>query len=118
MVTDQEMDELLKNGDVKGIKAAAQRDPNLIQRGWRDGTFSWIISACLFEHYKVTVPLLIDLGADIDTGQRDFPLENALAGAIVDDRDRNGPFASVDDLDRVPGIGPAKLDAIRDLVTA
>ena len=42
----------------------------------------------------------------------------ATAGAIVDDRDRNGPFASVDDLDRVPGIGPAKLDAIRDLVTA
>lgn len=41
----------------------------------------------------------------------------ATAAAIVDDRERNGPFAAVDDLDRVPGIGPAKLDAIRDLVT-
>lgn len=41
----------------------------------------------------------------------------ATATAIVDDRDRNGPFASVDDLDRVPGIGPAKLAALRDLVT-
>lgn len=41
----------------------------------------------------------------------------ATAAAIVDDRDRNGPFASVDDLDRVPGIGPAKLEALRDLVT-
>lgn len=41
----------------------------------------------------------------------------ATAAAIVDDRDRNGPFASVDELDRVPGIGPAKLDALRDLVT-
>lgn len=41
----------------------------------------------------------------------------ATATAIVDDRDRNGPFATVDDLDRVPGIGPAKLAAIRDLVT-
>ena len=41
----------------------------------------------------------------------------ATAAAIVDDRDRNGPFASVDDLDRVPGIGPAKLGALRDLVT-
>lgn len=41
----------------------------------------------------------------------------ATAGAIVDDRDRNGPYATVDDLDRVPGIGPAKLAAIRDLVT-
>jgi competence protein ComEA len=40
----------------------------------------------------------------------------ATAAAIVDDRDRNGPFASVDDLDRVSGIGPAKLAALRDLV--
>ncbi len=40
----------------------------------------------------------------------------ATAAAIVDDRGRNGPFASVDDLDRVPGIGPAKLEALRDLV--
>lgn len=41
----------------------------------------------------------------------------ATAAAIIDDRDRNGPFATVDDLDRVPGIGPAKLAALRDLVT-
>lgn len=41
----------------------------------------------------------------------------ATAGAIIDDRDRNGPFASVDDLERVPGIGPAKLAAVADLVT-
>lgn len=41
----------------------------------------------------------------------------ATATAIVDDRDRNGPFASVDELERVPGIGPAKLAALRDLVT-
>lgn len=41
----------------------------------------------------------------------------ATATAIVTERDRNGPFVDVDDLDRVPGIGPAKLDALRDLVT-
>jgi competence protein ComEA len=41
----------------------------------------------------------------------------STAAAIVDDRTRNGPFASVDDLDRVPGIGPAKLEALRELVT-
>lgn len=41
----------------------------------------------------------------------------ATAAAIVDDRNRNGPFASVGDLERVPGIGPAKLAAIVDLVT-
>jgi competence protein ComEA len=41
----------------------------------------------------------------------------ATAAAIIDDRERNGPYATVDDLDRVPGIGPAKLEGIRDLVT-
>lgn len=41
----------------------------------------------------------------------------ATASAIVDDRDSNGPFASVDELDRVPGIGPVRLAALRDLVT-
>jgi len=41
----------------------------------------------------------------------------ATAMAIVTERERNGPFLDVDDLDRVPGIGPAKLDGLRDLVT-
>lgn len=40
----------------------------------------------------------------------------STARAIVDERDRNGPFATVDDLERVPGIGPTKLDRLRDLV--
>ena len=40
----------------------------------------------------------------------------ATASAIVEHRDENGPFATVDDLTDVSGIGPAKLDAIRDLV--
>jgi competence protein ComEA len=42
----------------------------------------------------------------------------ATAQAIVDHRQANGPFASVDDLEAVRGIGPAKLEAIRPLVTA
>ncbi len=41
----------------------------------------------------------------------------ATAKAILDARARLGRFASVDDLLDVRGIGPAKLDAIRDLVT-
>ena len=41
----------------------------------------------------------------------------ATATAIVAERDRNGPFLSVDDLDRVPGIGPTKIEALRELVT-
>jgi competence ComEA-like helix-hairpin-helix protein len=41
----------------------------------------------------------------------------ALAERIVAARAGDGPFASVDDLARVPGIGPAKLARLRDLVT-
>ena len=41
----------------------------------------------------------------------------ATAAAIVDDRDRHGPFSAVSDLERVPGIGPAKLAAVAELVT-
>jgi competence protein ComEA len=42
----------------------------------------------------------------------------ALARRIVDDRAANGPFRSVDELERVRGIGPATLDALRPLVVA
>jgi competence protein ComEA len=39
----------------------------------------------------------------------------ALAQRIIEYRTENGPFASVDDLDNVDGIGPALLDGLRDL---
>jgi competence protein ComEA len=41
----------------------------------------------------------------------------AIAQAIVDHRDQNGPFASVDQLLDVRGIGEAKLEDLRDRVT-
>ncbi len=41
----------------------------------------------------------------------------ATAAAIVAHRDQYGPFGSVDDLADVRGIGPAKLEALRGLVT-
>ena len=41
----------------------------------------------------------------------------ATAAAIVAFREQKGPFATVDGLLDVPGIGPAKLEAIRSLVS-
>jgi competence protein ComEA len=41
----------------------------------------------------------------------------ATAAAIIAHRDQHGPFGSVDDLADVRGIGPAKLEALRGLVT-
>lgn len=37
----------------------------------------------------------------------------ALASRIVADRQVHGPFATIEDLGRVPGIGPATIDRIR-----
>lgn len=42
----------------------------------------------------------------------------ALAQEIVRYREANGPFAQIEDLLNVPGIGPAKLAQVRDLITA
>lgn len=39
------------------------------------------------------------------------------ASAIIDYRTQNGPFLTVDDLDNVPGIGPATLGNLRSLVS-
>lgn len=41
----------------------------------------------------------------------------ALAARIVQYREAHGPFASVDDLRSVPGIGNAKLEGLRDAAT-
>ena len=42
----------------------------------------------------------------------------AKARAIVEDRERNGPFRSIDDLARVKGIGPKLLERIREAIEA
>jgi competence protein ComEA len=42
----------------------------------------------------------------------------SLAQAIIEYRESNGPFQRAQDLLEVPGIGPAKLAQIEDLITA
>ncbi|MGC1275822.1 MAG: helix-hairpin-helix domain-containing protein [Planctomycetaceae bacterium] len=41
----------------------------------------------------------------------------SLAVRIVEDRETHGPFRSVDDLDRVKGIGPKTLERLRPYLT-
>lgn len=66
---------------------------------------------------RTTAPLIVDLNrATADDLDRLPGVGPSTAKAIIDHRTRNGPFASVDDLLAVRGIGPAKLAEIRKWV--
>jgi competence protein ComEA len=61
---------------------------------------------------------LVDLNRATSEQLDDLPgVGPATAEAILTHREDNGPFRTVDDLLAVRGIGPAKLEALRDLVT-
>lgn len=55
--------------------------------------------------------------ADSDELQAINGIGPALAQRIIDYRDANGPFTSVDDLINVSGIGPATLENMRPFIT-
>ena len=60
----------------------------------------------------------IDLNrATVDELTRLPGIGPVLAARIITARDVRGPFGSVDDLRRVSGVGAAKLAALRDFVT-
>ena len=64
-----------------------------------------------------TQPAIIDLNLATAVDLDRLPgVGPSTAKAIIDHRTRNGPFASVDDLLKVKGIGPAKLGEIRPWV--
>ena len=64
-----------------------------------------------------TQPAIIDLNIATAVDLDRLPgVGPSTAKAIIDHRTRNGPFASVDDLLKVKGIGPAKLAEIRPWV--
>jgi competence protein ComEA len=55
--------------------------------------------------------------ADATTLESLSGIGEVLAAAIVQYREEHGPFTTVDQLEDVPGIGPATLEDIRDQVT-
>jgi competence protein ComEA len=62
-------------------------------------------------------PAKIDLNTADATQLDTLPgVGPSTAAKIVADRQANGPFKSCDDLGRVPGIGPKKLDTLKDLI--
>jgi competence protein ComEA len=61
---------------------------------------------------------LINVNAASETELEDLPgVGPVTAAAIIDYRTQNGPFAAVDDLIDVSGIGPSTLEQIRPFAT-
>ena len=61
---------------------------------------------------------LVNVNSAIATELEELPgIGEVIAQRIIDYRTENGPFASVEDLDAVPGIGPTRIENLRDLVT-
>lgn len=82
------------------------------------------------EDAQTAPPTFISGGSSTQSGERinintaDAPaLERlpgigpSLAQKIVDFRESHGPFGQPEDLQAVPGIGPAKFEAVKDLIT-
>ena len=44
-------------------------------------------------------------------------LPRSVAAAIIEYRNKNGPFKAIDDLKKVPGVDAAKIDAKKDKLT-
>ncbi len=69
------------------------------------------------EALETPTPVPLNLNAASEAELAELPgIGEALAERIAAYREANGPFASVDGLDAVPGIGRGKIDAIQELV--
>lgn len=63
------------------------------------------------------IKLLIDLNhADPEALEMLPSIGPKIAERIVEDRELNGPYESIEDLDRVSGIGPKTIDRVQDWV--
>lgn len=94
----------------------------IVLGGFAIGGMLWSISTWPDRRRAAESPpadLRIDINADGVTRLQLVPgLGPALAEAIVEDRESRGPFSSIDELDRVPGIGARTIEAIRPYIRA
>lgn len=66
-----------------------------------------------------SVQPMLDVNAASADALRLLPRVGAtIAERIIDEREQNGPFATVDDLQRVRGIGPRTVERIRPMAVA
>lgn len=76
-------------------------------------------STSIVEPVSATAPRLININTASAAELELLPqIGPTLANRIVAERNANGPFASLEDIERVRGIGPRTVEKIRDLAVA
>ena len=79
----------------------------------------------VYEDVRVSVPIFVEQGpvtVNVNTDGlealvRLHGIGEALAARIIAHRQEHGPFSSLDELDRVSGIGPETINGLRDHAT-
>jgi competence ComEA-like helix-hairpin-helix protein len=91
----------------------------------RAGEMVRVASGCRLSVEPIPAPLRLTLGLPLDlngASEEDLValprIGPVLARRILAERQRGGPFVTVEELRRVRGIGPATLQRLRPLVTA
>lgn len=100
---------------VQEIRHRAQRYPNIVAA---DGEEARALkqkadSIMTLRAAKANEPVRIN-SADVADFTRLDGIGEVLSRRIVAYREQHGPFRSVEELDDVPGIGPKRLEAIRE----
>jgi len=72
----------------------------------------------LSEHYPADAlpPINVNKCRAIEL-ESGLSLRRSQAAAVIEYREKNGPFHSIEDLKKVPGIDPAKIDAKKERLT-
>lgn len=78
-----------------------------VERPYRRGTLNYVDATLRIDINTAAAPTLTLLPR----------IGPALAKRIVSDREANGPFGSVADLDRVPGMGPKTIERLKGYAT-
>jgi competence protein ComEA len=63
---------------------------------------------------RTAVNINLAMAAELETLPRIGP---AMAQRIIEYREANGPFASIQDIQNVPGVGPATFEGLQDLIS-
>ena len=102
--------------DRDGWKATISKMVSLGAQG-TEKDFSLVLEYLATNYPAETIPRLnVNQASAIDFESR-LSLTRSQARAVIDYRAKNGPFKSIEDLKKVPGVDVAKIEAKKDVLT-